>query len=592
MAFSVAVVRGGLDVWTGNLTTSVLDAATWVQAATGQDSDVIEIRGADTYVSAATIPLNGGPNNRAGVTLRTAPGVTATVQTTHTGPAITVSAPAAGSVCTIGSLTGGVLAVVPQANNIPIYAVGAPITSLTLLNVAADGGNSTAAVYYYPSGSIAGRALTMRGCALVGGWCNLRVQNGGYARVDYTIEDCTFGVPIFTAGSNGDHLYLATYLAGHIKRCSFRGHCILGNDFTPAPQAGQTFTIAECLDVVSGHFGAALPLGAVVMNHDTGGQAKLVDCTVVCTDAALKAAGASGTKINVAGGPAPDVRNLILDGWAAGHNGIGAAYTPDYCCYHSCTARVAGAAVSGAHDFDADPLYVDAAGGDYQLAPLSPCLDAGPDTGESPDLLGIARPQGVARDTGCYERIYIPPAQSPAMGLIHLTMDGEHLATSPSILDLIPSGSAADDAPQSLMAATLIALLSDRRAMPDDVVPGRASGPSVPATAVPQDRGGWWGDAYDPQGRLLGSRLWLVVGAGRVTTEAVRRVREYAEEALAYLKTDGIVARIDVTASRLSLSGGQHGVSLDVTYYRRDGAKVAVTFPDLWAAIESFTAEV
>ena len=89
-----------------------------------------------------------------------------------------------------------------------------------------------------------------------------------------------------------------------------------------------------------------------------------------------------------------------------------------------------------------------------------------------------------------------------------------------------------------LGTAILISLFSDRRARPDDALPAGTS-----------DRRGWWADAY-PQldGDLIGSRLWLL-SREKELAETLRRARDYAQEALAWLREDGIAAEVVVTPS-------------------------------------------
>jgi len=55
-------------------------------------------------------------------------------------------------------------------------------------------------------------------------------------------------------------------------------------------------------------------------------------------------------------------------------------------------------------NIDADPLFADAANGDYSLSADSPCIDAGtPDDAPETDLEGTYRPQDAGYDMGAYE---------------------------------------------------------------------------------------------------------------------------------------------------------------------------------------------
>jgi phage gp46-like protein len=62
----------------------------------------------------------------------------------------------------------------------------------------------------------------------------------------------------------------------------------------------------------------------------------------------------------------------------------------------------------------------------------------------------------------------------------------------------------------------------DRRARTDDELPDTSSQGYSPATL--NAKRGWWGDAYDPLGRLVGSWMWLLVR--RKQTEATRLLAE------------------------------------------------------------------
>ena len=63
-------------------------------------------------------------------------------------------------------------------------------------------------------------------------------------------------------------------------------------------------------------------------------------------------------------------------------------------------------ATADASDLSADPLYADAAAGDYRLSALSPCINAGTNVlSVSTDAAGEARPQGPAVDIGADEYV-------------------------------------------------------------------------------------------------------------------------------------------------------------------------------------------
>lgn len=86
----------------------------------------------------------------------------------------------------------------------------------------------------------------------------------------------------------------------------------------------------------------------------------------------------------------------------------------------------------------------------------------------------------------------------------------------------------------SLQTAVLISLFSDRRARPDDALPGNDS-----------DRRGWWGDTWPVvPGDQIGSRLWLL-SREKDLQEVQRLARDYAREALAWLIEDGLAVAVE-----------------------------------------------
>lgn len=120
-------------------------------------------------------------------------------------------------------------------------------------------------------------------------------------------------------------------------------------------------------------------------------------------------------------------------------------------------------------------------------------------------------------------------------------------------LQLAKSDLLTDD---SLLTAVIISLFTDRQAEPGDELPAGGN-----------DRKGWWADATLPGGNdKIGSRLWLLKRESQLP-EVLVRIKEYAEEALAWLVTDG-----HVLAASVAATSPARGVwILDVVLTRREG---------------------
>lgn len=81
------------------------------------------------------------------------------------------------------------------------------------------------------------------------------------------------------------------------------------------------------------------------------------------------------------------------------------------------------------------------------------------------------------------------------------------------------------------LSPAIVAILSDRRARPDDPLPLPAAPTLTPDQLNP--RRGWAGDALDGEGQRCGSRLWLLSRA-RESSRTRDRAELYAREALAF----------------------------------------------------------
>lgn len=125
------------------------------------------------------------------------------------------------------------------------------------------------------------------------------------------------------------------------------------------------------------------------------------------------------------------------------------------------------------------------------------------------------------------------------------------------LLDLAISGGIVRET--GFETAILTSLLLNRRAHPEDILPYGYQGKN---SALMDDRQGWVGDVLDAQGRLVGSRLWLL-DQELATEETRQRAIEYVREALQWTIDDGHVRRIDIEAiwsghTRLNLAVDVH----------------------------------
>lgn len=137
------------------------------------------------------------------------------------------------------------------------------------------------------------------------------------------------------------------------------------------------------------------------------------------------------------------------------------------------------------------------------------------------------------------------------------------IPNSDGLLDLAVSGGLVRET--GFETAVLTSLLLNRRAAPEDALPYGYKGKNG---ALMDDRQGWVGDVLDAQGRLVGSRLWLL-DQELATEETRKRAVEYVREALQWTIDDGHVRRIDINAewgnpTRLDMDVDVHLASGDV----------------------------
>jgi len=124
-----------------------------------------------------------------------------------------------------------------------------------------------------------------------------------------------------------------------------------------------------------------------------------------------------------------------------------------------------------------------------------------------------------------------------------------------------------------LSSVVLASLLTDSRA---DVV-------ELPDRGGPDedDRRGWWGDALSDGD--WGSPLWTLRRA-KTLPETLRRAEDYARRALAWMIEDGIVARLDIIATRTDGVGSGATLALSIVLHKPDGTREALLYDRLWEA--------
>jgi len=125
--------------------------------------------------------------------------------------------------------------------------------------------------------------------------------------------------------------------------------------------------------------------------------------------------------------------------------------------------------------------------------------------------------------------------------------------------------------------ALIISLFTDRRAKEEDPLPDPES----------NNRRGWWGDNLaEVQDDRIGSRLWLL-SREKTTQDVLVRAKQYAEEAVQWILDDGLAAKIDVTAERITRGNEPTGdtLAIKILVYDSSGTVESYTFQTLWSEL-------
>ena len=122
------------------------------------------------------------------------------------------------------------------------------------------------------------------------------------------------------------------------------------------------------------------------------------------------------------------------------------------------------------------------------------------------------------------------------------------------------------DADQDDLARAVInSIFTWARADVDDDLPGKS-------------REGWWGDSFpDSQGDAFGSKLWLLQRA-KLTDETVAKAKDYVEECLKWMLSDGVAGSVEVDAQR----GDFDRLDILVVVTKPDATQMTMRFQDVW----------
>ncbi len=267
---------------------------------------------------------------------------------------------------------------------------------------------------------------TVRSCVFANNYADR--EGGGFYANDVTVSDCVvrgnraalrggglrnlegataFNCAIIDNSSDADGG--GAYCGSELYGPGGLRDCVISNN--SAGSAGGVYiyhgSVSGCLVVNND----ATTNGGGIYNFDgTAENCLVVDNSAVENGGGIYSLGSNVQNNTICSNSAATAGGLYLGGGAARNNilyfssaSTGSNYAPENAAFtNSCAAPLQ---TNGTGNIDANPMFVDAAAGDYHLLQSSPCIDAGVTNGAPAyDLDGVGRPlDGNADGTNAYD---------------------------------------------------------------------------------------------------------------------------------------------------------------------------------------------
>jgi len=292
---------------------------------------------------------------------------------------------------------------------------------------------------YYGGGMYnATSSPTVSNCSFVGNnawqgggmYCNRRTRsNHSIFRSSPTLMECTFSDNL--ASREGGGLYLDSCHAS-VSSCVFCDN--------QADHGGGMYNLNSYTHLTNSVFVSNVATVGGALSLDGSGLYPLLESPRIgnCTFYGNSAEEHGGMFVD---GRHPRITNCIF--WNDFPNEIGHEHYYDYPDIEFCDVK---GGFEGLGNIDLDPLFVNAAEGDFRLAQFSPCIDAGSGAHAAAiDIVGTARPQFNGVDMGAYE--YESRTDTDGDGIPNAIEgdedpDGDNI---PNYLDLDSDGDAVAD---------------------------------------------------------------------------------------------------------------------------------------------------